>query len=217
MIEADTGSTTDLPLNTAEVVNFIPRLTMRPHHFWMRGVRAAIAGSQSPYLLAAFTHMDMNLSKNPSYAADIEGMGTSSERATYIESLTRYFASLRTLADDSFLLFDLQPDGMCEACKIGIHCTSTNYINSTNNIDNTLLSETYVINHIRKKLKNRGFRDGIDFQEVSTSHVLNDFKRKELHTPQIYTLSKEVRFNPLVVRAGALRSILNGQTYFPRL
>lgn len=205
-----------------EDLRFQPAITMRPHHFRDPLVQRALVAAADPRALAEFKALVYltalgkpfrQTSVDPDYLRDLLNQGSSEERQKLVDGWEDYFRQLGGLTNESFVHLDLQPDGLCNGCVIGNHCRATGY--STGDIYTTVNDMESIENkslvHLRRKLKEHGFRRGVDFIDKSTTHVLRDFGGQLLNAPVETLPSNTIRIKSLVVRTGALRVVAEAE------
>ncbi len=193
--------------------NQVTTITMRPHHFFMDDVRSAIRGRVSPRILALGLNLALFIGRpfqrnKPGYYEDITGK-TLTQIWRRQEGFSRYFTQLRSLAADDLIKFDLEPDGICNSCPVGKHCTATNFRVGTkyDDIQNTAEEEERDLMRIDRKLQEADYRLGRDFWYGRTNTTLYNFNREPLSFP-VRPLPQNASFNALYVKVGALRGII---------
>lgn len=196
--------------NGAEYALFTPELSVRPHHLiQLQSIRAALNRRRDPQIISEEFMKHTQITKMtqiiPGYAEGI--MGTTAEEAEKTrEGVEAYFQRLYNLSDDAFIQLDPSEDDLCKSCINDQHCTATNFQAiepGTRLVDE--LERNYIF-RIRGDLERAGYKEDKDFRTKGTKHTLFDYNGEILSDEAIST-PREVLFDALIVRVGALRDL----------
>ena len=194
----------------------IPSTTIRPHHLlWNFTVRDALRGNLTSLQRIITAKLDAESLRNKTlqtqdptgYYADVIG-NSATDMETYQEKYKDFLALLTNLPYDSFVHLDIKPDGLCNSCIIGKHCTATNYKSDSGPSGDTVADETRGLMQIFQKLEQSGCELGKDFFVRQTTHTIYDLHGQSLKDAREAT-PKKVVFNSIVVRTNALRKTLS--------
>lgn len=185
-------------------------ITIRPHHVLLDSVRDALTRRRrAPVIAERCTSRLLNLmiisgDDLSGYYSDVLGVAYQGWQE-FQRAAEDFFTRLQDLPDDSFAHLDLKPDGMCEACVIGRHCSGTNFITNFPS-GSTVQSELNCLRQIRQTLELKGYVMGVDFTTQPTTHRLYDFGGRTLNTHPAGE-PKIIAFNSMIVQVIALRDI----------
>jgi hypothetical protein len=191
-----------------EKPDWTPYVSIRPHHLLYQSViQKAISGKEISNKVILRYLLSKRGREDPSgYHEDVFGTKWS-DIAVRMRSEKTFYDLLRDLSDEAVVQLDLKPDGLCRACRIGRHCTGTNFEGPNQTADSTAQGEYRALVQIRSSLERGGYREGKDFVFKLTPYVLFDFGGKNLKensSPQ----PLNVNFNSMLVKMGALRGII---------
>ncbi len=208
MTEARIGvQAVTIPMDFGKIP-FSPSTSMAPHHFRAGlTIEALLPESEWPTIELAQQEaycLQNNSQVDPIYFRDIFGPDSRVGLSHYTASLTRYYALLRRLPNDSYIHLDIKPDGICNSCVVGKHCTAVNYKTSTN--PEGAVTEAQALGTIRGDLEILGFERGIDFITVFTLAPYYDYGSQELNKVR-RPRKVLIPFNSMIVRTGALREV----------
>lgn len=196
--------------NGAEYTPFTPELSVRPHHIIeVSTVRAALNRRRNPQLLSVefMTHMGIVrvMETIPGYSKDV--MGTTAKEAEIVrEGIEAYFQRLYDLPDEAFIQLDLEKDDLCRSCTHGQHCTATNFQAIDPGRRLVEPKELAHVYRIREDLERAGYRENRDFKTKMTQHTIHDYGGEVL-SDEASSVPRDVLFDALIVRVGALRDM----------
>ena len=195
---------------SAEHTPFTPELSVSPHHIiQLQSIRSALNRQRDPRTISEefMEHTQITKMKQiiPGYAEGI--MGTTAEEAENTrEGVEACFQRLYDLSDDAFIQLDLSEDDLCRSCVNDQHCTATNFqvIKPGSRLVDEL--ERNYIFRIRGDLERAGYKEDKDFRTKVTHHTLFDYNG-EILSDEATSTPREVLFDALIVRVGALRDL----------
>lgn len=186
--------------------------TLRFHHFNIYNVRDALLGIGDPHQ-AAIDMGEQHLVLDEIYDIDVRGEN-SEDKYRYMMNYESYLKKLRDLHDNSFVKLTIQPDGICDACAFGAHCTAENY-RIFGRISSTYKGELEQHSNLLEKLRSNKSKEGVDFFSITEPYLLFDLQGEDL-TTSIIPIEIVGTAPALVVKTKTLRQIAKKDIEYER-
>lgn len=185
-----------------------PTSTLRPHHLSLRWVQQALSSQIPPSEIAKKVASSYGIPRAANeivYFNDLVGK-SEGEMRSFQNRLKNGLATLRNLSDTDALGIIPEKDPICNACIVGAHCQSSNYISINGSVPSMVASENKSLTRIQDAMVEGGFKENTHYIISEVTILVRDRGGKGIQDPIIE--EREEKANSMVALVGPIRSLI---------